>query len=188
MQKFAAHEFLETQEALRTKHAGIEMHGLFAEMAQDPQLKNLISTHKRHIMTAYQQGVNLLQGKGFNMTATPQFGNLRVTQQPSVGLQNPQMAAPNPHPSRLSDMTISTILLNWHKSGAAVSMLWAGECVDPDIRQYHVNGANACQQMAYEVWQYMNARGYYQAPQLADHTMNTMISAFQPQQQQPALV
>lgn len=184
MQRFAAHEFLETQEALRSKHAHIEMHGLFAEMAQDPQLKEILTRHQRAIISAYQQGVNLLQGKGVNVAFQP-IQQIRAGQMPMVGLQTPQMPTPNPHPSRLSDMTISTLMLNLHKSGAAIGMLWAAECVDPDIRQYHVNGANACQQMAYETWQYMNVRGYYQAPQLADHTMNTMIQSFQ---NQPVLV
>ncbi|CAI8860914.1 Spore coat protein [Brevibacillus sp. IT-7CA2] len=181
MQRFAAHEFLETQEALRSKHAAIEMHGLLAEMAQDPQLTSIINRHQQMIMTAYQQGISLLQGKGFNIAPAPI--QLRVAQPTAVGLNNPQMAAPNPNPTRLSDMTIATLMLNWHKAGSAIGMLWAAECVDPGIRQYHVNGANACQQMAYETWQYLNARGYYQAPQLADHTMNTMINAYQPQQQ-----
>ncbi|WNC12166.1 spore coat protein [Brevibacillus brevis] len=197
MIRYAAHEFLETQEALRSKHAEIEMHGLFAEMAQDPALKNLIRNHQRIILNAYQQGVNLLMGKGINVSAMPHMAQMRTVEQPTVGLHQPQMAAPNPQPTQLSDMTISTIMLNWHKAGSAVGMLWASECVDPQVRQYHINGANMCQEMAYETWQYMNAKGYYQAPQLADHTMNTMINAFQqpmamtqqqsPQPQQPAL-
>lgn len=189
MKRYAAHEFLETQEALRSKHAEIEMHGLFAEMAQDPQLKNMLLSHQRTIMNAYQQGINLLMGKGVNVAAMPQMTQMRTAEPTMVGLHQPQMPAPNPQPTRLSDMTISTIMLNCHKMGAAVGMLWAGECADPQIRQYHVNGANLCQEMAYEAWQYMNAKGYYQAPQLADHTMNTMINAFQPQSQpqQPLL-
>lgn len=64
MQRFAAHEFLETQEALRSKHAEIEMHGLFAEMAQDPQLKNMVLNHQRQIMNAYQQGDQSVDGEG----------------------------------------------------------------------------------------------------------------------------
>ncbi|WP_400163601.1 spore coat protein [Brevibacillus sp. TJ4] len=188
MQRYAAHEFLETQEALRTKHAEIELHGLLAEMAQDPHLKNMILKHQRMVLTAYQQGINLLAGKGVQVTATmahPMQMQMQRTEPTTVGLRQPQMPQPNPHPTRLSDMTISTIMLNWHKSGSAVSMLWANECVDPQIRQYHVNGANMCQEMAYETWQYMNMKGYYQAPQLADHTMQTMIGAFQ---QQPAVM
>lgn len=179
MQRYAAHEFLETQEALRTKHAEIELHGLLAEMAQDPQLKNMIMNHQRTVMNAYQQGVNLLAGKGVQVPTAAHLTQMNRTGQISVGLHQPQMPQPNPHPSRLSDMTICTIMLNWHKSGSAISMLWANECVDPQIRQYHVNGANMCQEMAYETWQYMNMKGYYQAPQLADHTMQTMIGAFQ---------
>lgn len=186
MQKFAAHEFLEIQEALRSKHAQIELHGLFAEMAQDPQLRNMITNHQRRIMDAYQQGINLLMGKGVNVASTPHTAHFRNAGQTNVGLNKPQMAAPNPNPTRLSDMTISTLMLNWHKSGSAINMLWAGECVDPQLRMYLVNGANMCQEMAYETWQYMNMKGYYQAPQLADHTMNTMVQAFQ--QQQPVYV
>ncbi|GAA4715061.1 spore coat protein [Brevibacillus fulvus] len=185
MQRFAAHEFLETQEALRTKHAEIEMHGLFAEMAQDPQLKNMITRHQRTVINAYQQGINLLLGKGVNVTNMPHVPQMRMMEQTSVGLHNPQMVPPNPHPSRLSDLTISTIMLNWHKNGSMVSMMWANECVDPQIRQYHISGANLCQEMAYETWQYMNARGFYQTPQLADHTMNTMVEAYQ---RQPVMV
>ncbi|MDF2683851.1 MAG: spore coat protein [Brevibacillus sp.] len=131
-----------------------------------------------------------LMGRGIHVAAMPQMTQWRTTEPTAVGLQHPQMLAPNPHSTRLSDMTISTIMLNWHKTGSAVGMLWAGECEDPKIRQYHVNGANLCQEMAYETWQYMNTKGYYQAPQLADHTMNTMINAYQPQaqqQQQPVL-
>lgn len=190
MKRYAAHEFLETQEALRSKHAEIEQHGLFAEMAQDPQLKNMILSHQQLIMNGYQQGLNLLMGKGVNVGVMPQLPQMRTTEQTMVGLQQPQMPPPNPQPTRLSDMTISTLMLNCHKAGSAVGMLRAGECVDPQIRQYHVNGANLCQQLAYETWQYMNAKGYYQAPQLADHTMNTMINAYQqqpPQPQQPLL-
>ncbi|MEW9668436.1 spore coat protein [Ammoniphilus sp. 3BR4] len=181
--RWAAHEFLETQEALRSLAARIEMYGVMTHMARDPHLKDILQNQQRREIMSYQQGLGLLQGKGMNMTTmpTPHTPQMNVYEQPQVGLQNPMMSAPNPRATNLSDQSISTVLLDMHKTGAAVSMLWACECVDPQIRQYHATAANKCQEMAYELWQYMNHKGYYQAPQLADHTMNTMIQAFQGQ-------
>jgi spore coat protein CotF len=178
--RFAAHEFLETQECLRSICANIELHSLFSTMCQDQTLKQMLNGHIQQMMNSYNQGVNLLQGKGMNVTVQPP--TFRTMYQPTVGLHNPTMTPPNPNTSRLSDASISTIILNQHKNGSMIAMFRANECVDPQIRMYHVNGANQCQQMAYEMWQWMNHQGYYQTPQLADHTMNTMMQAYQTQQ------
>ncbi|RXT06316.1 spore coat protein [Ammoniphilus sp. CFH 90114] len=178
--RWAAHEFLETQEALRSKAATIELYGALMGMTQDAHLRDILQNQQRREIQAYQQGVNLLLGKGVQMQA-PHTPQMNVYEQPQVGLQQPTMSAPNPQATKLSDMSISTVLLNLHKSGAAVAMLWACECVDPQVRTYHATCANVCQEMAYELWQFMNYKGYYQAPQLADHTMNTMIRPFQGQ-------
>ncbi|WP_134701685.1 spore coat protein [Ammoniphilus sp. YIM 78166] len=177
--RWAAHEFLETQEALRSKAATIELYGVFLNMTQDAHLRDILQNQQRREVQAYQQGMNMLLGKGVQMT--PHTPQMNVYEQPQVGLQQPSMPAPNPHATRLADTTTATILLNMHKTGAAVAMLWACECVDPQVRSYHATCANICQEMAYEIWQFMNYKGYYQAPQLADHTMNTMMQSFQAQ-------
>lgn len=184
-QRFAAHEFLETQEAVRTKAAHLELYGVLFSMAQDTHLKDILFNQQSRMLDGYNFGVQLLQGRGINrMPAhTPE---LRIYERPQTGLQQPSMPAPNPNASQLSDFSIATIALNLHKTGSAVSMLWACECVDPQIRQYHATSANICQEMAWEMFQYMNDKGYYQAPQLADHTMRTMIQAVQPSQPQQA--
>lgn len=181
--RWAAHEFLETQEALRTLAACIEVYGVMIHMAKDTHLKEILQNQQRREMMSYQQGLGLLQGKGMNMMnmPTPHTPQMNIYEQPQVGLQNPTMVAPNANATSLSDVAISTHLLDMHKKGAAVSMLWACECVDPHVRSYHATAANQCQEMAYELWQYMNHKGYYQSPQLADHTMNTMIQAYQAQ-------
>lgn len=183
-QRFAAHEFLETQEAVRTKAANIELYGVLFSMAKDTHLKDILFNQQGRMLEGYNYITNLLRGRGIQMTPhTPEF---RVYERPQTGLRQPQMQAPNPNATELSDMTIATIALNMHKTGSMVSMMWASECVDPQIRQYHATSANICQEMAYEMFQYMNYCGYYQAPQLADHTMRTMmqgVSAAQPQQQ-----
>ncbi|MBP1153812.1 MULTISPECIES: spore coat protein [unclassified Paenibacillus] len=182
-QRFAAHEFLETQEAVRTKAAHLELYGVLFSMAQDTHLKDILFNQQRRMLDGYNFGVQLLQGRGMNMMP-PHTPELRIYERPQTGLQQPAIPAPNPNASQLSDFSIATIALNMHKTGSAISMLWACECVDPQIRQYHATSSNICQEMAWEMFQYMNYKGYYQAPQLADHTMRTMIEAVQPSQQQ----
>jgi spore coat protein CotF len=183
-QRFAAHEFLETQEAIRTKAAHIELYGVLFSMVQDTHLKDILFNQQERMLQGYNYGINLLQGRGIHMT--PHTPTLRIYERPETGLQQPQMPAPNPNATKLSDFSIATIALNMHKSGSAISMLWACECVDQQIRMYHATSANICQEMAWEMFQYMNTMGYYQAPQLADHTMQTMLQGVQPAQpQQP---
>lgn len=177
-QRFAAHEFLETQEAVRTKAANIELYGVLFSMAKDTHLKDILFNQQARMIEGYNYVTDMLRGRGISMAPhTPEF---RVYERPQTGLQQPQMKAPNPNATELSDMTIATLALNLHKSGSMMSMLWASECVDPQIRTFHATSANICQEMAYEMFQYMNYRGFYQAPQLADHTMRTMMQGIAP--------
>ncbi|WP_102349099.1 spore coat protein [Bacillus sp. Marseille-P3661] len=178
--RFGAHEYLETQELVRKVSADIELHAVCAEMTQDQELKSLLTRHIQGMQQTFQQSVNALQNKGISANTTmntSQYG-LHTNTQPKVGLHNPTMYPPNPNAQRLSDVTICTILLNSHKAGSVFGMQWANECVDPQLRQLHITCATNCNAMAYEIWQYMNAKGMYQVPQLADHTMQTMNNAF----------
>jgi spore coat protein CotF len=174
----AAHELLETSEALRTKAAEIEQHGLFVNQCQNQNLKGILQRHQQLMINAYQQGINLLQGKGGQVTHThPNFNVHNV----EVGMENQTvLSGPNPNATVLSDQTMSTLSLNTHKSGAVNGMMWANECVDPQIRSYHVQGANLCQEMAYEIWHWMNQSGYYAAPSFDQSQVNQMTATFQP--------
>lgn len=180
MNHFAAHELLETQESLRTKAAHIELYGVLLEMANDAHLRDILQNQQRRMIQDYEQGVALLTGRGMqnNFPHTPQ---LRTYENLNIGVKPQQMMPPNPRPTSLSENTIATIVLNIHKTSSAVCMLWATECVDRQIRSYHATCANVCQEMAYEIWQYMNYKGYYQPPELSDKTMNTMIQGYQHQ-------
>jgi spore coat protein CotF len=175
--KFGAHEFLETQEALRSKAAEVELYGLLIAEAEDPHLRDILTNQQRRMMQAYQEGLGLLMNQGVQ-PIVPHTPQVNVYERVQIGLNHPQSPAPNPNPSYLSDRTIATVALDLHKGGAKNAISWALECVLPQIRLYHATCANECQEMAYECWQYLNYNGYYQVPQLADHTMNTMIESY----------
>ncbi|MBL0387401.1 spore coat protein [Tumebacillus sp. ITR2] len=181
--RFGAHEFLETQEALRCKAADLELYGVLISQAQDPHLRDILANQQNRMVQSYQQCLALANMGNANagvatMAHTPQTN---VYENIQVGLHNPMQPAPNVNAKTLSDRTIATVALNLHKAGAIFGMQWALECTIPQLRGFHATCANVCQEMAYELFQYLNYTGVYQVPQLADHTMNTMLQAFQGQ-------
>jgi len=176
----AAHELLESAEALRTKAAEIEQHSLFATMCKDPQLKTILTKHQQTMMAAYQQGISFLQGKGVQVThQAPTFHD----HQANFNLIEQAPMAPTQSRNSLSDQTIATLALNAHKTGSMMAMQWANECADHNLRMYHVNGANLCQEMAYEIWGWMSYNGYYQPPTFTSQQMTQMSGMFQPMNQ-----
>lgn len=178
MMNFAAHELLETQEALRVKVAEIEQHGVFANQCDDQRLSGILRNHQQRMIQAYQQGLNLLQGRTSNLSYNnPDFHANHI----STGMQQQvPLGSPIPNTKTLSDQTIATLALNAHKTGSVMGMVWANECVDPSVRQYHVQCALLCQEMAYDIWSWMNQNGYYQPPSFPQTQMKQMTSMFQP--------
>lgn len=172
---------LETTELARKLTADIELHMLGSDMTQDPELKDLLLRHVRAMETTYRHAVSLLQNKGASLTSAAVY-QADLNAHPHVGLgQQSMIPAPNTfNARRLSDVTICTLALNSHKAGSMFGMAWANECVDPDVRALHVTSANNCQQMAYEIWQYMNARGFYQAPAMPAEMARNLAYTFQP--------
>ena len=179
--RFGAHEFLETQDALRTKAADIELYGLLIAQARDPHLRDILTNQQRRMVSAYQQGVAVANAEQYKsgVTLTPHTPQTNVYENIQIGLHNPTMPVPNANAQALSDRTIATIALNCHKAGAISGMHAALECANPQLRACHATCANICQEMAYELFQYLNYTGVYQVPQLADHTMNTMMQAYE---------
>lgn len=182
MKQWATHEFLETNELLRKLAADIEFHAMCAEMATDPELRHMLQRHVQHMDQTYEQAIQLLRSKGSAVTASASRPMQIHSQQAHAGFQNPQ-PIPEPQTSkvnRLSDLTISTLILNAHKAGSVFGMMWANECVDPEVRSFHVMCANNCERMAYEVWQFMNARGFYEVPAMPMNDVRMMTQTFQP--------
>ena len=122
-----------------------------------------------------------MQGKGAMVTHQHPNFTMQSMQNLNTDMQQQvTMSTPMTNAKTLSDQTIATLALNTHKSGSVMGMQWANECVDPNLRMYHVNGANMCQEMAYEIWTWMNQNGYYQPPTFNTQQTAQMTGMFQP--------
>jgi spore coat protein CotF len=81
-------------------------------------------------------------------------------------------------PNQLNDQQIASMVLSLHKSGAVCKMAACLECAVPNLRRLIQQSATNCAEQAYETWQYMNQKGYYQVPTMKDMTTNTFINAY----------
>ncbi|MEW6458049.1 MAG: spore coat protein [Bacillota bacterium] len=83
-------------------------------------------------------------------------------------------------PGRLSDRTIATGALIAHKCGAVSAGRGALETADPDLRQFLTQAAVSDSNMAYEIFHWMNRKGFYQVPVMDQNTMQHMQHIYSP--------
>ncbi len=180
--QYAAHEVIVMNEALMTKSANVEVLSFLSAQVQDPSLQNMLSQHVQLIHNHYIQGVSILQGQhGGSHFTNPSYQST-MQGQPQLGLRNPSMPSPNPSAAMPSERSICTVALNIYKFGAIGWTTFALECTHPQFRNFLMTGANMCDKMAYDIWSFMNQKGYYQVPTLQENTTQSMIQAYQPVQ------
>lgn len=74
----------------------------------------------------------------------------------------------------LSDRTIALGALTFHKCGATRATTAALESAEPHFRSLASDSARSCTEMAYEIFRYMQQRGYYQMPETPVNFVNHM--------------
>ena len=104
--------------------------------------------------------------------AAGMYGNTNI----QFGIQQPgQAQVQQQSTSRtLNDRTISQGALIFHKCGAFRATTAALESAEPHLRNLAANSARLCMDMAYEMFQYMSQRGFYQLPEIPRNFVNHM--------------
>ncbi len=172
-----AHETMELHEILTHSIDGINQLQLYRPHVKDSQLKNILDNQINFISQEYNNMVNAISQRGRG-EAVPyrKIGNVS----PSYGLRNPGPVAPNISADELDDRDIASGMLGMHKSSAVMKMTASLEFADPLLRRMIQQGAMNCSEQAFEVWNYMNQKGYYQVPTMKEMTTETVINTFQP--------
>ncbi|WP_462413307.1 spore coat protein [Neobacillus sp. Marseille-QA0830] len=176
---FGAHETMEVHEILAEKINMISHFNLYATQVKNPQLKEIIKRHQQEEVNSYDVIVAYTHDYQPFMPL-PSSANINVQpEQIQYGLNNPSMIAPETN-AVFNDYEVALAMLHCHKNGAANGMKASLEIADPNLRQMLMNGAVNCANQAYEVFLFMNQQGYYQIPQLKDHTAKTLLHSYQP--------
>lgn len=166
----SAHEVMELHEVLTCAINGINHFQLYKPHVTDQQLSSILD---RQLQFMYQEYNKMVQGinMGTPYSSPQQF-------QPKYGLNNPQPQSPNTSSHQLDDRDVASGMLCHHKSSAVLKMSAALECADPNLRTMIQQSSVSCAEMAYEIWQYMNHKGYYQVPTMKQMTTNTMTNSY----------
>ncbi|WP_248924839.1 spore coat protein [Paenibacillus hamazuiensis] len=183
---FGAHETMEVHEVLNEKLNLINHFALYAQFAQNEQIRSMIDRHLQTAVAAYDQLVAYTHDYSAANRQLPPYRDMTAfmhPQQIQYGLHHPMPVAPEMQ-GRLNDPQILCAMLSCHKNSAKLHMQGALECADPNVRQMLVNGALACANQAYEVFLLMNQQGLYQVPTMNDHTAKTFLHSYQPMQPQ----
>lgn len=174
-----AHETLELHEVLCDTIDGINQFQLYRPYVRDQQLAQILDNQINFMTNEYNIMVSMVNHQGQSQAAT-----YRTIQNvtPTYGLRNPAPSQPNASMNQMKDKDVASGMLGCAKSSASLRMKATLECADPQLRNAMVQGAKNCADQAYEVWTYMNNKGYYQVPTLKDTTMQTFINQYQPSQ------
>jgi spore coat protein CotF len=180
---FGAHETMETHEILMEKINCITHFNLYAQQAQNPQLRDMIARHQQEEIASYNELVAYTHDYNEFRPLSPNTDIRGINpQQIQYGLNNPPPLGPESN-ARFDDREIGIAMLLHHKNGAR-NCTWASlECADPNLRRMMLNCASTCVNQAYEVFLFMNEQGVYQVPTLKDHTAKEFLHSYQPADQ-----
>ncbi|MDA8234184.1 MAG: spore coat protein [Clostridia bacterium] len=175
-QQFGAHELLKTHEILSHKINTINVFELLTPHIKDTQLRTIFDNQLRHIVQGYETLVNFIHQRGAGR-AMPYHGTLR--QSVKYGLRNPSPSFPNANPQQMDDRDVASIMMSCAKSTASMCTHAALECADNGLRQMMLECITSACNQHYEIFQFMNQKGYYQVPTLQQNTTNTMVNSYQ---------
>jgi spore coat protein CotF len=182
---FGAHETMEVHEILNEKIHLINHLSLYAEQAQNSQLRTMIERQLQDSIQSYNQFVNYTQTYQTGQMAThanPATSKpmaQETMQDVQYGLRQPTPVSPQMK-GQLNDQQILSSLLILHKNSAKNAMSAALECADSNLRQMLLNASYGCANQAFETFFVMNQQGLYQVPTMNDHTAKTFLHTFQP--------
>ncbi|MEB3101650.1 spore coat protein [Ferviditalea candida] len=172
---FGAHEVMEVHEVLSTSIEGINLFHLYRPYVKDQQLRQILDRQILFMTNEYNNLVQLVEQQGAGQ-AIPYRTVKNFA--PTYGLDNPATNSPNTTANQMDDRDVASGMLLFHKSSAVQKMNSALECADPNLRSAIQQGAVNCSEEAYEIWQFMNQKGYYQVPTMKEMTTNTFINSY----------
>ncbi|PPB10611.1 spore coat protein [Brevibacillus laterosporus] len=175
-----AHEVLDLHEVLDGMINTSNNMQMYRAYVRDPQLMSILDNQLQFHLQSYNMLIATLQKTNYQSSIQERHMKRLGYGQPTYGLRQPAPVAPSTSTQEIDDRDIASCTLGLHKSAATIKMMATLECADPTLRRALSQAAVNCADMAYEVWQYMNQRGYYQVATLKEVTTQTMINTYQP--------
>ena len=174
---YGAHEIMELHEVLTDVVDGINQFELYRPYVTDQELSLILDKQVLFMTQEYNDTVQALSQRGLSNLQTYQAP---ISSEPVYGLDNPKTQSPNASALRMDNRDVASGMLGCLKASSKLKSIASLECADLSLRRMVQQGAINCSEMAYEVWQYMNQKGYYQVPTMKQMTTETMLNTHVP--------
>ncbi|SDC95224.1 Spore coat protein CotF [Paenibacillus sp. UNCCL117] len=172
-----SHEAHELNELLLSCTNSIQSMGLFLEQAQDPELRNMISSHFSVHVQDYNMKVEFVsRSMSRDQLNVPQL-NLNANM--AVEPINVQPIQPEVKLMKLDDRAIATSYLLTLKRAGREYAWSAFETTTPQLRAFLEDAFRMCSHQSFEVWQFMARRGWYPVIQAPSSTIQTLQQTYQ---------
>jgi len=182
---YGAHEVIELHEVLNGAADAITTAHVYVPFIRDPELAQMVHHQVRFMQGEYNGLVYTVQGLGggelLPYRPNRPFPPVRqVMSQPQQASEPQSYAEPHSYAAQIQDREVASALLGIHKTGAKQKMAAALEAGHPQIRDLLLQGAVNCAHQAYEVWGYMQRKGYYTWTFMPDSTNAELLRGYQP--------
>jgi len=185
--RIGTQESMEMHEVLNESVCMIEHYAMYLNLCQDPELRRILERQQRHMIDSYNANVNLSQSQGIDITGISravigtQTGGTTMGGRQEYGMQQVPPSVTSPEATSLNDRAIATGAMIFHKCGAVRSTNAAFICTEPQLRNFLSTASKSCVEMAFELFQYMNQKGWYPARMMQQHTMTQAQQTYQTQ-------
>ncbi|MDZ5471614.1 spore coat protein [Bacillus sp. 31A1R] len=166
-EQLGAHEVLELHEVLTCAINSINQFHIYETLVTDESLLEILHHQLNFMINEYNQLIQLTQ-KPETMTEGKSTYKVFSEFVPRYGLDNPMQVYPKPSIQNMTDQDLAQGMLSIHKSSAVVKMTASLEISNKNLRDTIIQSAKNCSDQAYELFEYMNRRGFYQVPTLVN--------------------
>jgi spore coat protein CotF len=179
--QYGAHEVIELHEVLNQAGDALNTVQLYLPYATDPELTQLVRHQFQFMQQEYNGMVHAVRGLGAGEIAPYRSAwNLAAGSQQPAGQGMSASPQANAYAAPLQDRDVASALLGLHKAGAKLRLSAALEASHPQIRDMLLQAAVNCSHQAYEVWGYMQRKGYYPKAVMPEAERAQLLGTYQP--------
>jgi spore coat protein CotF len=175
--RLGGHEVMDVHEILHCTIATLDQYMLYRQHAKDPELIDMIDRQHRFMLDNYNILVECFK-TGTNPSHPTSSYKMNQTNDVVYGLKPTEPKKPKLNASEIGDQCISGYMLGLMKADARQLTTASLECTNPVVRRVIADSIPNYVEMAYELFQYQNKKGYYQVAVLAPQDMQTILNSY----------
>ena len=177
--QFGGHELLDADEAIGALVGALEHFVIYDQHVQDQELKTMMQRQKGFLTQLYNTILDTIK-TGKDPAVKTQTYNMQEGNESIYGMKQSSPKTPIQSLNELNDECISGFLIGHLKTVATSFTLAALEATNPVLRRVFADSIPNCIEMAYEMYLYMNKKGYYQVAQLQQQDMQMIMNKYGP--------